>query len=777
MAQVTYPGFPRIGPRRELKQALESHWRGETPAAALLDTARVLRRRHWKLARDAGADVVPCNDFSLYDHVLDTAVAFDAVPDRFHALFERDELTGYFAMARGYRRDGHDLHALEMTKWFDTNYHYIVPELSAGQRFRLRSDKALAEFREARALGHAARPVLLGPMSFLLLSKTSDGSDRLQLLDALLPAYAELLGRLAEAGADWVQLDEPCLVQDLDASTREGFRRAYAALATAPAPRVLLATYFGPLGDNLDLAARLPVQGLQVDLVRAAGQLDAVLDALPRERVLCAGIVDGRNIWRSQPRKVMPLLEKIRALLGSEQLWLAPSCSLLHVPIDLGAETELDAAHRAPMAFARQKIEELRAYADALAGDTDASTRLAEQDAILDRHSGTPGIIDRAVRARVEALAPAAANRNSDPAARRAAQVRRYGLPLLPTTTIGSFPQTSRLRKARAAHRAGRMDYATYDAVLAQEIESCIRFQEAAGLDVLVHGEAERNDMVEYFGEQLRGFVFTRHGWVQSYGSRCVKPPVIVGDVARPAPMTLRWSGYAQSLTTKPVKGMLTGPVTMLQWSFVRNDLPRASVCRQIALALRGEVLDLEAAGIGMIQIDEPAFREGLPIRHADWPAYLAWAVECFRITAAGVRDDTQIHTHMCYSEFNDIIEAVAAMDADVISIETSRSRMELLDAFARFHYPNGIGPGVYDIHSPRVPPQAEMLDLLRQALRVLDAGQLWVNPDCGLKTRTWSEVEPALKAMVAAARQMRKEIQLHPQQSRSSRDAGREVA
>jgi 5-methyltetrahydropteroyltriglutamate--homocysteine methyltransferase len=778
MPQVTYPGFPRIGLKRELKQALESHWRGETSAASLLDTARMLRQRHWKLARDAGADVVPCNDSSLYDHVLDTAVAFDAIPDRFRALFDADELAGYFAMARGCRRDGHDLHALEMTKWFDTNYHYIVPELSAGQHFRLRGDKALAEFREARALGHAARPVLLGPVSFLLLSKTTDGSDRLRLLDALLPAYAELLGRLAAAGSDWVQLDEPCLVQDLDASAREGFRRAYAALAAPPAPRILLATYFGPLGDNLDLAARLPVQGLQVDLVRAAGQLDAVLDALPRERVLCAGIVDGRNIWRSQPRKVMPMLEKIQALVGSEYLWLAPSCSLLHVPIDLGAETELDPAHRAPMAFARQKIEELRAYADALAGDADASARLAEQDAILDRHSHTPGVIDRTVRARVEALTPAAANRNSDPAARRAAQVRRHRLPLLPTTTIGSFPQTGGLRKARAAHRAGRMDDATYDTVLAREIESCIRFQEDAGLDVLVHGEAERNDMVEYFGEQLRGFAFTRHGWVQSYGSRCVKPPVIVGDVSRPAPMTVRWSGYAQSLTTKPVKGMLTGPVTMLQWSFVRNDLPRASVCRQVALALRDEVLDLEAAGIGMIQIDEPAFREGLPMRHADWPVYLAWAVECFRTAAGGVRDDTQIHTHMCYSEFNDIIEAVAAMDADVISIETSRSRMELLDAFARFHYPNGIGPGVYDIHSPRVPPQSEMLDLLRRALRVLDAGQLWVNPDCGLKTRTWAEVEPALKAMIAAARQMRKEIQLHPQQPRHSpRDAGREMA
>jgi 5-methyltetrahydropteroyltriglutamate--homocysteine methyltransferase len=756
MALVTCSGFPRIGLKRELKRALESHWRRESSAGDLREVARQLRQRHWQLARDAGADVVPCNDFSLYDHVLDTAVLFDAIPDRYRALIDRDDLAGYFAMARGHKRGGEDLAALEMTKWFDTNYHYIVPELTAGQHFALRDDKPLAEFTEAREQGYAARPVLLGPLSFLLLSKTVDGSDRLQLLDALLPAYTDLLAQLAQAGAEWVQLDEPCLVLDLDHAARAAYEHAYATLAAARAPRILLATCFGALDDDLERAMRLPVHGLHVDLARAPQQLDRVLDALPRDRVLSAGIVDGRNIWRSQPDQVLPMLKKIRDRLGSERLWLAPSCSLLHVPIDLTAETSLSPQQRGWMAFARQKIEELRNYADALAGSTAATARLNAQQAALDQRAHAPGIIDALVRERVAALDAQATSHRPDYATRRAAQAARLNLPLLPTTTIGSFPQTETLRQARAAHRAGRLDDDAYERVLKQDVEHCIRFQESIGLDVLVHGEAERNDMVEYFGELLDGYVFTRHGWVQSYGSRCVKPPVIIGDVSRPAPMTVHWSTYAQSLTDKPVKGMLTGPVTMLQWSFVRDDLPRESVCRQIALALRDEVLDLETAGIGVIQIDEPAFREGLPLRHADWRGYLRWAVECFHLGTDGVRDATQIHTHMCYSEFNDIIEAVAALDADVISIETSRSRMELLDAFTRFHYPNGIGPGVYDIHSPRVPTQTGMLELLHKALRVLQPEQLWVNPDCGLKTRNWSEVEPALKAMTAAARQLR---------------------
>ncbi|KRE88809.1 5-methyltetrahydropteroyltriglutamate--homocysteine methyltransferase [Frateuria sp. Soil773] len=752
---TTCLGFPRIGRRRELKRALERYWRGEDDADALLATARELRQRHWRLASAAGLDSVPVNDFSLYDHVLDTAVLFDAVPERYRELQRRDPLAGYFAMARG----GDGLHALEMTKWFDTNYHYLVPELHAGQRFRLAGDKPLAEWREAAALGLDARPVLLGPVSFLKLAKTTDGSDPLALLDALLPAYLELLARLAEAGVGWVQLDEPCLVLDLDDATRHAYALAYAALAIGPSPRRLLAAYFGALDDNLALAAGLPVDGLHVDLARAPEQLEAVLDALPADRVLSAGAIDGRNIWRSRPARVLALLQKARDRLGAGRLWLAPSCSLLHVPLDAAQETGLPAELQGWLAFAVQKLEEQQLYARALAGDAAASQALDAQAARLEARASAPGVRRDEVRARLDALSPQAALRRSAYAHRRAVQAEALPLPPLPTTTIGSFPQTEALRRARADHRAGRLDDAAYEQVLADEIRHVLRQQEAAGLDVLVHGEPERNDMVEYFGEQLDGFAFTRHGWVQSYGSRCVKPPLIWGDVARPAPMTVRWSRYAQSLTGKPVKGMLTGPVTVLQWSFVRDDLPRETVCRQLALALRDEVHDLEAAGIRVIQIDEPALREGLPLRRAQQARYLDWAVQCFRISAGGVADATQIHTHMCYSEFNAIIDAVAALDADVISIESSRSRMELLDAFERYRYPGGIGPGVYDIHSPRVPDRGEIAALLRKALAVLDPGQLWVNPDCGLKTRGWAEVSPALAAMVAAARELRAEL------------------
>ncbi|MEO7065519.1 MAG: 5-methyltetrahydropteroyltriglutamate--homocysteine S-methyltransferase [Rhodanobacter sp.] len=760
MPLVTFSGFPRIGLKRELKRALESHWRGDISASELADTARKLRQRHWQLAVDAGVDVVPCNDFSLYDHVLDTAVLFDAIPQRYRQVFEKSPLDGYFAMARGHKRDGIDLHALEMTKWFDTNYHYLVPELTAGQSFKLTGNKPVAEFLEAKAIGFHTRPVLLGPVSFLLLAKTVDGSDRLALLNALLPAYTDLLQQLAAAGADWVQLDEPCLVLDLDDADRAAYRHAYATLAAAGTPHLLLASYFGALGGNLELAAGLPVAGLHIDLARAPEQLDAVLDVWPAQRILSVGVIDGRNIWRSRPDHVLPLLRKALARVGSEHLWLAPSCSLLHVPIDLTAETVLDPARQQTMAFARQKLEELRLYADALADQPEALAALAAQQSHLSAQSHAAGVVNPAVRARLHELSPQVTLRRSAYHSRQQTQAAARPLPALPTTTIGSFPQTDDLRKARAAHRSGKLDDATYEQLLKAEIEHVVRFQESIGLDVLVHGEPERNDMVEYFGEQLDGYLFTKLGWVQSYGSRCVKPPVIWGDIARPAPMTVRWSSYAQSLTDLPMKGMLTGPVTMLQWSFVRDDLPRETVCRQMALALRDEVHDLEAAGIGVIQIDEPALREGLPLRRADWPSYLAWAVECFRITAGGVRDATQIHTHMCYSEFNDIIEAVAAMDADVISMETSRSRMELLDAFVQFHYPNGIGPGVYDIHSPRVPTGEEILDLLHKALAVLQPEQLWINPDCGLKTRGWAEVEPALRHMVSSAKQLRAEIQ-----------------
>lgn len=758
MTTVTNLGFPRIGARRELKHALEGYWRGESDAAQLQASAAALRARHWQLQRDAGVDVPPSNDFSLYDHVLDTAVLFDAIPQRYRQLAAHAPLDAYFAMARGLQRDGVDLHALEMTKWFDTNYHYLVPELQRDQVFKLRGDKPQTEYREARALGIDTRPVLLGPVSFLLLSKTTDGSNPLDLLDNLLPAYVQLLGELKQLGANWVQLDEPVLVQDLDDATRAAFVRAYAVLAEVPRPDILLATYFGALDDNLSLAAALPVEGLHVDLVRAPEQLDAVLRALPASRVLSLGLVNGRNIWRSPLDNALILARYALGHRGADKLWLAPSCSLLHCPVDLTLEKRLDAELRSWLAFSRQKLQELRTLADALDGNANAEPALVQARDAIESRRRSPRVHNATVKGRLAALSAADGIRITPHSQRQLLQAKALRLPAFPTTTIGSFPQTQEVREARARHKSGKLTGQDYDAFLAAQTEHCVRVQEQIGLDVLVHGEFERNDMVEYFGEQLDGFAFTGNGWVQSYGSRCVKPPVIYGDVSRPAPMTVRWSQYAQSLTDKPMKGMLTGPVTVLQWSFVRDDQSRADTCRQIALALRDEVCDLETAGIRAIQIDEPALREGLPLRRAEWQPYLDWAVDAFRISASGVADATQIHTHMCYAQFNDIIEAVAALDADVISIETSRSRMELLDAFARFDYPNQVGPGVYDIHSPRVPDTAEMVELLRKASAVLPAQKLWVNPDCGLKTRGWAETRAALEAMVDAARTLRSE-------------------
>lgn len=756
MTVLTNLGFPRIGAKRELKRMLEAYWRGDATSQQLYGTARELRQRHWQLQREAGADVVPCNDFSLYDHVLDTAFLFDAIPERYRALADADPLTGYFALARGAQSDGIDLHALEMTKWFDTNYHYLVPELHKNQTFRLRGDKPVAEFLEAKALGHNARPVLLGPVSFLLLSKAVDDSDRLLLLDRLLPVYVALLGKLKQAGAEWVQIDEPCLVLDQDSDDHAAYRAAYAALAGADRPKLLLATYFGALGDNLALANKLPVDGIHVDLVRAPDQLEAVLHTLPPDRVLSLGVVDGRNVWRTDLDRALVLVQSAQSRIGGERLQIAPSCSLLHLPIDVMQETSLPSDLLSWLAFARQKIEELQVLAEVVEHPATAQTLLEDARHRLDTRRQSNKVHRAAVSARIADVNADTSRRASAYPARRQAQRTRLNLPLYPTTTIGSFPQTHEVRQARAKHKSGKLSDVNYDAFLEAETEKCVRFQEEIGLDVLVHGEFERNDMVEYFGEQLDGFAFTKLGWVQSYGSRCVKPPIIYGDIQRPVPMTVRWSKYAQSLTDRPMKGMLTGPVTVLQWSFVRDDQLRAMTCRQIALALRDEVLDLEAAGIRVIQIDEPALREGLPLRREEWGAYLDWAVECFRITASGVADETQIHTHMCYSEFNDIIAAVASMDADVISIETSRSRMELLDAFVRFQYPNEIGPGVYDIHSPRVPDATEMTGLLGKAGAVLKPEQLWVNPDCGLKTRSWPETRAALVAMVAAARAMR---------------------
>ncbi|MBJ3784201.1 5-methyltetrahydropteroyltriglutamate--homocysteine S-methyltransferase [Devosia sediminis] len=742
-------GFPRIGLHRELKKAQESFWKGATDAAALHTTAADLRARHWTLQRDAGIDVIPSNDFSLYDHVLDTSVLTGAIPPRFAGIDDPDQL--YFAMARGTA----DAPAMEMTKWFDTNYHYIVPELHAGQAFALDAAKPLSQYREAKALGIETRPVILGPVTFLSLAKAKDAElDPLDLIDALIPVYADLLARLAGAGAQWVQVDEPILVLDLTEKQKAAFRNAYDVLGKA-GPSLLLATYFGSLLDNTELAAGLAVAGLHIDLVRAPDQLDAVFAALPKNKVLSVGVVDGRNIWRTDLDRAFGLVARAWDKVGPDRLELAPSCSLLHSPVDLDAETALDVELKSWLAFARQKLDEVAALSLAQKRGRGAAKPAFEASAAaMATHKASPRIHKPAVKSRATEAIPL--DRHSPFPARRDRQRARFKLPAYPTTTIGSFPQTSAVREARAAHKKGLLDAAGYDAFLERETESAIRIQEELGLDVLVHGEFERNDMVEYFGEQLDGFAFTKNGWVQSYGSRCVKPPVIYGDVSRPAPMTVRWSAYAASLTDRHMKGMLTGPVTILQWSFVRVDQPRSQTCRQIGLAIRDEVLDLEAAGIGIIQIDEPALREGLPLRQADWESYLRWAVDCFRLSASGVADDTQIHTHMCYAEFNDIMPAIAEMDADVISIETSRSDMELLEAFRDLKYPNEIGPGVWDIHSPRIPSRDDMVALMRKAAEGIPAAQLWVNPDCGLKTRNWPEVKASLGHLVETARILR---------------------
>ena len=765
MTVITNLGYPRIGLHRELKKALEAYWKGNLSQVELLETAAMIRKTNWQLQVDSGIEHVPSNDFSLYDQVLDTIAMVGAIPGRYLAANghgDQIDLDTYFAVARGVQNEsGLDIPAMEMTKWFDTNYHYIVPELAPDQRFHLASNKALDEYLEAKALGIQTRPVVLGPISFLLLSKsTGEGGVSLDLLDGLLPVYLQVLSQLAEAGAEWVQIDEPCLVMDLSVEERAAYGRVYHKLSEpASRPRFLVATYFGALLDNLNLALHLPVDALHLDLVRAPEQLADALSAAPKSLILSLGVVDGRNIWCTDLEKAAAFLEQAIDQLGADRVWVAPSCSMLHVPQDLTLETELDDELRSWLAFARQKVEELAALGQIAKGQAAlAADALRQSREVVKSRAASSRIHHPQVAERLAGLTPDMRRRSVPYSKRREAQ-RDLNLPLLPTTTIGSFPQTKEVRQNRSKAAKGQISAAEYDTFVKEEIKRTIRFQEEAGLDVLVHGEPERNDMVQYFGEQLDGFVFTRQGWVQSYGSRYVRPPVIFGDVHRPQPMTVKWASYAQSVTDLPVKGMLTGPITILQWSFVRDDQPRADTCRQIALAIRDEVQDLEAAGIRIIQIDEPALREGLPLRVADRTEYLKWAVDSFHLSADGVGNRTQIHTHMCYSEFNEIIDSIAAMDADVISIEASRSKMELLDAFVNFQYPNEIGPGVYDIHSPRVPSQEEMEDLLRKALEVIPADRLWVNPDCGLKTRGWAEVEPALKAMVAAAKTLRAEL------------------
>lgn len=760
MTTIHNLGFPRIGAKRELKFALESYWKGESSRDELKALGAQLRQRHWE--HQAGLDLVPVGDFSFYDQVLDASFLLGNLPERVQG-FHGDELDNYFRVARGRSAKGLEDHSAccggvaagEMTKWFDTNYHYIVPEFTADTQFKLDASRLLEQLAEAKAQGVKAKPVIIGPVTYLALGKAKDESNKLALLDRLLPVYGQLLDTLAKAGVEWVQIDEPILVTELDADWQQAFKTAYQQLKSAGV-KLLVATYFGQLLENAALAASLPVAGLHVDAINDRDGVDALLKLLGDDKVLSLGVINGRNIWKTDLTAVLDWVEPIAKQLG-DRLWIAPSCSLLHVPVDLDSEQKLDADVKSWLAFALQKLDELRVLGKALSQGRDAvKAELAENLAALTARRTSPRVNNPAVKAAVARISAELGKRKSVYAQRASKQAEFLKLPAFPTTTIGSFPQTVEIRRARSEFKAGRLDEISYQAAMRAEIERSVREQEKLGLDVLVHGEAERNDMVEYFGEQLDGYAFSQFGWVQSYGSRCVKPPILFGDISRPQAMTVEWITYAQSLTQKPMKGMLTGPVTILNWSFVRDDQPRSASCLQLALAIREEVLDLEKAGVHVIQIDEAALREGLPLRKSQWQSYLDWAVESFRITANGVSDETQIHTHMCYSEFNDIISSIADMDADVITIETSRSDMELLEAFENFQYPNEIGPGVYDIHSPNIPTEQHIVNLMKKAAERVPAERLWVNPDCGLKTRQWAEVIPALTNMVAAAKALR---------------------
>ncbi len=763
-------GYPRVGPFRELKKANEAYWAKKISAEELLKAAKEIREANWKTQKDAGIDLIPSNDFSFYDQVLDLSLTVGAIPARYNSLLNKIDdnysLDLYFAMARGFQADDIDVTASEMTKWFDTNYHYMVPEFTKGQTFKLTSQKFLNEFNEAKAAGYETKPVIIGPITYLLIGKEKEeGFNRIDLIENLLPVYEEIISKLAAAGAKYIQIDEPYLALDIDAKTKELYKTVFGKLNAAAGDSKLIATtYFEALKDNEELALSLPVHALHLDLVRGENQLDTVLAKVPASLTLSLGVVEGRNIWKNDYEKSLAKINQAVEALGKDRVWVGTSSSLLHVPFDLDSEKNektLPAEVKNWLAFAKQKLAEVKDLAILADGEVDAATatRFENNKAAAESRRTSPLIHKPEVKSRVANITDEDAKRTSPFAARKAAQQAKFNLPSFATTTIGSFPQTKDVRKWRADLKKGVITQEEYDKAIAEETENTIRLQEELDIDVLVHGEFERNDMVEYFGEQLAGYAFTQYGWVQSYGSRCVKPPVIYGDVYRPADMTVRWSSFAQSLTNRPVKGMLTGPVTILQWSFVRNDQPRSTTTYQIALAILDEVQALEKAGIKIIQIDEPAIREGLPLRKADQQAYLDWAVRSFRVSSSNVEDDTQIHTHMCYSEFNNVIEDIAAMDADVITIETSRSQMKLLNAFAAdFKYPNDIGPGVYDIHSPRVPSKEEMVDLLRKAKDVVPASQLWVNPDCGLKTRAWPETKAALEAMVEAAKILRAE-------------------
>lgn len=765
-------GYPRIGNNRELKKASEQYWSGAITQQKLQDVAKEIRTSNWLTQKDAGLDLIPCNDFSFYDQVLDMSFMLGLIPDRFSPLLQKKDLTEldiYFAMARGYQKDGYDITAMEMTKWFDTNYHYIVPEFRKDQKFSPISEKAIKEYIEAKSVvGKAAKPVLLGPVSYLLAGKEKEtGFNRIELIDNLLPVYVKLLKALETNGAEWIQLDEPFLVMDLSAQERNTYEATYIALRNLfPSLKFIVATYFECTGTNIDIATKLPVNALHLDLVRCPSQLSDILTPafIASKTILSLGLVDGRNVWKNNFSTSNTFITKAVAAIGKDRVMIAPSCSLLHVPCDLDNEKNKDVLTseiKNWMAFAKQKLHEITALKklNGTPMQSEELELLRANNASVENRITSKLIHKQHVKDRVKAVQAKDSKRKSVFQSRQQIQERALQLPLMPTTTIGSFPQTDEVRASRAKYKKGDITLAQYEDFVKVEMTKAIEWQEKIGIDVLVHGEFERNDMVEYFGEQLKGYVFSENGWVQSYGSRCVKPPIIYGDIERTEPMTVAWTTLAQSLTKKYMKGMLTGPVTILQWSFVRDDQPRRDTCMQIAFAIRDEVVDLEAAGIKIIQIDEPAIREGLPLRRENWEAYLDWAVECFRISASGVKDETQIHTHMCYSEFNDIIKNIAAMDADVITIETSRSQMELLDAFVDFNYPNEIGPGVYDIHSPRIPTTDEMVHLLNKAMHVLPVRNIWVNPDCGLKTRRWPETEAALINMVAAAQKIRKEI------------------
>ncbi len=762
MALATNLGYPRIGPDRELKRATEAHWKGQLEAADLLSRSSQLRRDAWETQRRAGIDLIPCNDFSLYDHVLDTSALVGAVPERYGWKSGEVDRETYFAMARGAQRKGLDVGAMDMTKWFDTNYHYIVPEFAPDQAFSLASSKPFDELAEARKADVSAKPVLLGPVSYLLLGKArgADFDPLAKLLDPLLDVYSAVIDKLAGGGAEWIQLDEPVLVRDCTREQLAAIERAYGRLAESKGgARLILQTYFGHVGDAYPLLRDLPVEALGLDLVRGLQNMELIRKhGLPADKWLVAGAVNGRNVWITDLEAALGKLEELADRIGGERLMVGPSCSLLHVPIDVRRETQLDDELRSWLSFAVQKLDEIVTLTRGLNEGREAiQPALAKNARALASRRDSKRAHDPQVRARLAQLDDRAARRKSAFEKRRAAQRKNLGLPeRLPTTSIGSYPQTAEVRKVRSRYRKGEISEGEYEKFLENETRKVIELQEEIGLDVLVHGEFERTDMVEYFAQQLDGFAFTQNGWVQSYGSRYVRPPVLYGDMHRPRPMTVRWFEFAQSLSDRPVKGMLTGPVTLLQWSFVRDDQPRSETCRQLALAVRDEVLDLESAGAKVIQVDEPALREGMPLRRGDWKPYLEWAVGAFRLATGGVTDATQIQTHMCYSEFNDIIDAIAAMDADVLLIENARSDAEFLEVFKEFDYRNEIGPGVYDIHSPRVPPVEEMADQLQASLGVLAGSQVWVNPDCGLKTRTYDECLPALRNMVEAARRVR---------------------